>query len=159
MGLAPAKDNRIKGEHLHKNLVIVQAHEKGKAPSSQQGQPDYTWVRATVAVLSGPVSDELEALARTTELPIVLEDLRLQEAGITSRVEGKVGRYDEEGTPELAVGVIGKYKNTKGGTSYALNEPTDEQFQEAVAWFAKNRDVFPDKDPFADEAAAAKAFA
>lgn len=158
MGLSPAKDNRFSVEDLTKNVLVVQAHASGTS-TGNNGDP-YTWMRCTVAVISGPVSDELAEKAGTNELPIVLEDVRIQAVGFTSRLEGLVGKYDEDGTPKLVMGVVMKYKNSKGGTSFSLNgdDLTDAQQNTAIRYVNDNPDVFPEKDPFADSKAS-KAFA
>ena len=161
MGLAPARDNRLNVENLYKNLLVVQPHTKGTAPSTKQGQPDYVWVKATLAVLAGPVSEELEEIAGTDQLPIVLEDMRLTATGVTSRLENLTGKYDDDGTPKLVVGIVGRYKNTNGGTSYSLDEPSEEGFALAAEYVNSDagKETFPERDPFEDDSRASKAFA
>ena len=157
MGLSAAKDSRFSPENLHKNLLVVQAHDKGTAQGND-GNP-YTWVRATVAVIDGPVSDELEEKAGTSELPIVLEDIRFTQIGFTSRLEGITGKYDEDGTPKLVFGRVGRYKNRNQGTSYSLDgdNPSEADTAKASKYVAEEGAfVFPDREP-ADRAA--KAFA
>jgi hypothetical protein len=162
MGLAPAR-GRIKAEYLFKDLVVIQAHEKGtaKGQKNDDGEAsDYTWVRGTIAVLEGPVSDELETVLGHTELPVVLEDVKIQEAAVTAEIAHKAGQYDEDGTPKLTVGRVAKYTNGKGGTSYKLAESlAPEDLQKAIKYVAANPGVFPEKDPFEAEEKAAKAFA
>lgn len=162
MGLKPARNTFVGAADLAGCLVIIQGHELGDSPSTVPGAPagsTYEWVRATVAVLDGEVSDAIAEQAGTRDLPLVLEDIRFDKGAIVNELKPKVGQYDADGTPKLTVGTIGTYTDKyRNPGRLRLDEPEDEAFAKAVEYMeGDGAFVFPEKDPAASKAA--KAFA
>lgn len=162
MGLKPARNSFIGAKDLEGCLVIIQGLEAGTSPSTVPGAPQgstYDWVRATVAVLDGDVSDAVREQVGHGELPIVLEDIRFDKGAIVNELKPKVGAFDGDGTPKLTVGRIGTYTDKyRNPGRLRLDEPDEADFGRAVKYMeGPGAETFPEKDPFAS--GAAKAFA
>lgn len=161
MGLKPASAEFPKLEHLDGCLVIIQGHELGNSPSTVKGAKEgatYDWVTATVAILDG--EPDAEKIDTDGGLPVVLEDMRLSGAGLIPQLRSKVGKYDSDGTPKLSVGRVVRFKNSFGhDRSYKLDTPSEADMRVAIAYVTENPDTFPERDPFGEDSAAAKAFA
>jgi hypothetical protein len=161
MGLKPASAEFPKLEHLEGCLVIVQGHELGTSPSTVKGAKEgatYDWVTATVAILDG--EPDAEKIDTDGGLPVVLEDMRLSGAGLVPQLRSKVGKYDSDGTPKLSVGRVVRFKNSfNHDRSFKLDAPSEYDMRAAIEYVTENPDTFPDRDPFSEDSAAARAFA
>jgi hypothetical protein len=164
MGLKPARNTFLGAADLKGCLVVVQAHEKGTAPSTVPGAAagaTYDWVRATVAVLDGEVSEALAEQAARRRAADRAGGHPVRQGRHRQRAEPH-RRWVRRGRDAQAEG--GPDRHVHGqvpqpGTSPAGRADGHAEFKVAADYVNANPDVFPERDPFAAEGKAAKAFA
>ena len=161
MGLKAASAEFPQFKHLEGCLIVVQGLELGTAPSTVRGAaPDatYEYIVGTVAVLDGtPDAEHIDG-----KPPIVLEDFRLSGGALVPQLKNAVGKYDSDGTPKLRFGRVVRFKNSFGNdSSFKLGDPSDADAALAAEYVNSEAgaETFPEKDPFAADTKAAKAFA
>ena len=108
----------VKMDDLEGRLVLVYPHETGERESTIKGQAGkmYTYVVTTTHVLSGPITDMIEAV------PTTLDDFQMSGQNIVGQLKPKIR------TRRAVLGRLGKKEPSQRGMQKAwiLNEPTEK---------------------------------